>query len=143
MVFTMMGKVADHAVALLGELMHDYDRAPSEQINDICDLLLILDDLEEVDSAGVKGVRAKIDSRIGALENLISQVAAQRYAQKWDKRADNLGLALYETAKWIEKQAKTLDKRYPVKLLEYVAPGCEGAVSLILVYAIVDLISCR
>jgi hypothetical protein len=103
----MMGKVADHAVALLGELMHEYDRAPSDQINDICDLLLILDDLEEIDSAGVLSVRSRIDSRIGALENLISQVAAQRYAQKWDKRADNLGLALFETAKWIEKQAKT------------------------------------
>ena len=117
-VFIMMGKVADHAVALLGELMHEYDRAPSDQINDICDLLLILDDLEEIDSAAVLSVRSRIDSRIGALENLISQVAAQRYAQKWDKRADNTGLALFETAKWIEKQAKTLDKRYPVKLLE-------------------------
>jgi hypothetical protein len=114
----MMDKVANHVIAVLGELMHEYDQVPSDQVNDICDLLSILDDLENFDSMGVARVRAQIEGRIPALETLISQVAKQRYFQKWDKRAENIGLALYETAKWIEKQAKILDKRYPVKVLE-------------------------
>ena len=116
--FAMLAKVADHVIALLGELMHQYDQAPPDRINEICDLLLILDDLEEIDAKGVIAIRARIEGRISALSGLITQVARQRYKQKWDMRADSLGLALFETAKWIEKHAKALDKRYPVSILE-------------------------
>lgn len=114
----MLTKVADHVIALLGELMHQYDQAPPDRINEVCDLLLILDDLEEIDSQGVTTVRARIEGRIPALSGLITQVARLRYKQKWEKRADSLGLALFETAKWIEKHAKAMDKRYPVSILE-------------------------
>lgn len=118
MIFTMLAKLAEHVVVMLREVMHEYDRAPMDQVNDICDLLLILDDLEEIDPQGVDSIKDKIQFRCRNIEGLISQVAAQRYRHTWDMRNDRLGVALFETAKWIEKHAKTLDKRYPVSLLD-------------------------
>jgi hypothetical protein len=114
----MLDKVADHVVVVLGGMMSEYDRVPSDQINEACDLLLLLDDLEDIDPYGVADFKAKLYKRIDSLEQVIVQTAKHRYACVWDRRADNLGMALFECAKWIEKHAKSLDKRYPVSILE-------------------------
>lgn len=98
--------------------MASYDRAHPDQVNEVCDLLLILDDLEEIDPEAVHELQSDLKRRVEELERLVAKAAERKYLEMWDKRADRVDLALFEAAKWIEKHTKTLDKRYPVSILE-------------------------